>query len=164
MIIIIWIPAFAGMTNSGLSRTDCGESTAHFVKLTTQSKMKHAVKKLIPALIFTSIILFQFIGCDYYNIVEPRLFDEDDVQLEIDNEVEDTLGVYFSIPEPAEVKVYILDNGGKIVVKMVDGWLNPGQHDAYVNISGYEDGIYCLTISVKNSMSDFREVRWFKIT
>ena len=100
--------------------------------------------------ILLSILAFTFItllSCDKYNIVEPRLYDDEDVDNQYLHYFDGS--IRFAIPEAAHVVLYITGSAGNIIKILDFGALGAGYH-SYPwdwrddNGEKYPDGVYCL--------------------
>jgi hypothetical protein len=141
------------------------------------------------ALLLCSMACLAQMGCDDYNIVEPRFYGKDDVQklpicepedIEPETapakvipvsfgggicwlespEIGDAIVVQFNLPMSTEVDIGLFNSAGLLVKQIAHGALEAGTHTAKIgNAASLKSGVYAISMTA----GDFSDVIWFEI-
>jgi len=106
-----------------------------------------SVQRIIYFVLIALLFAIFCSGCDDYNIVEPRFFEDvqnnDQSQLEYDNYL-----FRVSLPRACVIGLYLLGSAGEVIEVVYEGYLPAGVHYFEFdwrdeNGHKYPDGVYC---------------------
>ncbi len=109
---------------------------------------RHALLPWIPLLILIGLLC----GCDTENLVEPTLYDEDDVDVVVTNR-DVPIEIEFSLAASSSASIAVYEPSGKLVRDLAKGMFAAGVHTVqwdYTDDDNHsvDDGIYLLAVYI----------------